>query len=162
MAVTAPGIDARATLLGWLTGVTGMYTKDIQATPEDKWNATMGGVARPLSMITADAVALLDWTTAALQGQTRERGDLYEAAQSECATRDGAIASIGRAAEGFRRALSAATDEALNSEILPPWQKPTPLFMVATIAVSHLWYHDGQVNYVQALCGDEKVHWLGD
>jgi hypothetical protein len=43
---------------------------------------------------------------------------------------------------------------------VPAWQIPTPLFTLAHIAVSHLWYHDGQLNYIQALLGDEKVHWM--
>ena len=36
-----------------------------------------------------------------------------------------------------------------------------PVYMIAQIMVSHIWYHDGQLNYIQSLLGDEKVHWMG-
>jgi len=40
-----------------------------------------------------------------------------------------------------------------------PWGAQS-LYSTAQTAVSHLWYHDGQLNYVQALLGDGEVHWM--
>ena len=57
-------------------------------------------------------------------------------------------------------AITSASDEALNAVVNAPWGMPTPVFILAQIAVSHIWYHDGQLNYIQSLLGDGEVHWM--
>jgi hypothetical protein len=160
---TAQGIDARGYQIGWLKGLTAMYTADIKAIPDDKWTATFGGCTRPANAITADAINLLQWTTEALKGNIlptygEEMGHLAD----ELSTKDLAVAKLAEASDNFVAALGAASDEALAENVTPPWQMPAPLFMIAQIAVSHVWYHDGQLNYIQCLLGDDKVHWMGD
>lgn len=154
------GIDARGYLSGWLNGLTGMFTADINAIPDDKWNVNFGGCTRPASELTADALSLLDWVTKVLEGN--KDAEYNEGIKDDCATKSGAIAKLHSLSEGFGKALVAASDEALGETIMPPWQMEAPLFMIAQIAVSHIWYHDGQLNYIQCLLGDDKVHWMGD
>ena len=162
MSITAQGVDARASLNGWLGGLTGMYTADIRAIPDDQWNATHGGCSKSACDLTADAIAMLVWTTEALQGNVIEGEDSYltEQIKSECSTRDGACAKLAAASGAFSAALASASDDALNSLVTPPWKMDAPLFTLAQIAVSHLWYHDGQLNYIQCLLGDDKIHWM--
>jgi hypothetical protein len=157
------GIDARGYLKGWLAALQDMYGKDVRAIPEDKWNATFGGCTRSACELTADAVQLLDWAAEALRGNViavTPSPDRLDGMKSECATRDAATARLGKSCGQFVAALSDASDEALNAMVTPPWQMPTPLYMIAQIAVSHVWYHDGQLNYIQSLLGDDKVHWM--
>jgi len=68
MSATLQGVDARTYLSRWLDAVVGMYIADINALPDDKWNHNFGGVARPASDLTADALSLLVWTNEALKG----------------------------------------------------------------------------------------------
>ncbi|HRI43073.1 MAG TPA: hypothetical protein PLL78_04600 [Fimbriimonadaceae bacterium] len=164
MSTITQGIDARAYLSGWLEGLVSMYSADIAAIPDDKWHATFGGCTRPASELTADAIGMLSWTTQALNGNLDAD---YEAAITErfktsCATKEGAANALRTTAEEFNRALASASDETLNKIVAPPWKMDAPLFMLAQIAVSHIWYHDGQLNYIQCLLGDEKIHWMGD
>jgi len=163
MSTTAQGIDAREYLTGWLKGLVGMTVADIKAIPEDKWTATFGGCTRPANEIVADATNLLLWTTAALKDQHGEAGEDYNAdLASQIATKDAAVSAFTQAAAGFETALNEASIERLTTVVTPPWQMPAPLFGLAQIAVSHIWYHDGQLNYIQCLLGDEKIHWMGD
>lgn len=163
MSEVAQGVDARGYLSGWLMALTDMYTKDINAIPEDKWHATFGGVSKSAADATADVIGMLGWTTDALNGNVAQVTESYisDALKSTCATQEGAAAALASASGAFAGALSAASDEALNSVVVPPWNMPTPLFILANIAVSHVWYHDGQLNYIQALLGDGDVHWMG-
>lgn len=160
MSIAPSPIDLRTSLSHWLAGLVDMYTKDIRATPEDKWDAPMGGATRPASVLTADAVSLMEWTTAALQGKEGDHQAAYARLKEECKTKGGAEAALKKAADEFSAALKAASDERLASEVMAPWQMPTPVVILAHIAVSHLWYHDGQVNFIQALLGDGEVHWM--
>lgn len=162
MSATMQGVDARAYLAGWLTGLVDMYTKDISALPADKWDATHGGCTRPASELTADAIALLDWTTDALKGNVRDDYgmDTIAAMKAKCSDPQAAAAQLASSADAFNSALAGASDEALNAMVTPPWKMDAPLYVIAQIAVSHIWYHDGQLNYIQALLGDGEVHWM--
>jgi len=160
MSTTVQGVDARGYLAGWLQAVTGMTVADITAIPDDKWTATFGGCSKPAGALVADTVTNLLWTTAVLKGEEsnayNEMGDLA----SKYADKSVAIAELNAASAGFAAALTSASDEILNSVVMAPWQMPMPVFILATISVNHIWYHDGQLNYVQTLIGDEQVHWM--
>ncbi len=164
MSTTSQGIDARGYLKGWLMGLADMYQKDIRAIPEDKWHATYGGCTRSACDLTADALSLLVWTAEALKGNVvvAEEAYITQQIKGECSSRESACARLGTACGVFAAALSDASDEALNTVVTPPWRMDAPLFMIAQIAVSHVWYHDGQLNYIHTLLGDGKVHWMGD
>ena len=158
---TIEGIDARGYLIGWLKGLTHMYSADINAIPEDKWTASFGGCTRTANDLTADAISLLVWCTGALRGNasTDYGPDGMKAMADATSTREAAIAKLNEAADDFAAALGAASDEDLNKVVTPPWQMDAPLYMLAQIAVSHVWYHDGQLNYIQCLHGDGEMHW---
>lgn len=162
MSTTAQGIDARGYLGHWLAGLSGMIQADIQAIPDDKWTATYGGCTKCARDLTADAIAMLDWTTEALKGHPvlTEESYVTEQIKGDVATKDAACAKIKQSSEAFVAALGAASDEALNAMVTPPWRMDAPLFMIAQIAVSHIWYHDGQLNYIQCLLGDDQIHWM--
>jgi hypothetical protein len=162
MSATIETIDAKGYLIGWVKALTGMYAADVRAIPEDKWTANFGGCTRPCNELTADAISTLVWCTLAFTGKAPE-GDGREFTKqlaAECATKDAAIAKLGEAIDNFASGLAAASEELLNTVVTPPWGMPAPLFMIAQIAVSHIWYHDGQLNYVHCLLGDDKVHWM--
>ena len=163
MSTTMEGIDARGYLIGWLKGVTGMFAADINAIPDEKWTANFGGCTRPCNELTADAVSLLIWCTEALKGNSvaDPEGAHMKALTAEFSTKGAAIARLNEASDALGHALGAASDETLNSVITPHWQMPAPLYVLAQITVSHIWYHDGQLNYVQCLLGDDKIHWMG-
>ena len=163
MSTTTSGIDARGHLVGWVQGLAGMYCADIKAIPDDKWTVSFGGCTRPANELTADAMGLVVFCTKHLKGE--DPGDYMEAMtcmSGEIATKDAAIAKVQAICGAFCEAVASASDETLNREIMPPWQMPTSLYSLSQMAASHIWYHDGQLNYIQCLLGDEKVHWMGD
>ena len=163
MSTTIESIDARAYLQNWLKGLVSMYTADINAIPDDKWNTTMGGCTKSACDLTADAISLLVWSTDTFRGKaSTEGGDgVMAAITADCNTKSGAISKLEQAAAAFNEALGETSEEALQKPVMAPWGMETPLFMIAQISVSHVWYHDGQLNYIQCLLGDDKVHWMG-
>jgi hypothetical protein len=81
---------------------------------------------------------------------------------AEFAVKSVAIARLSEATEALTGAIASASDDTLNQVVTPPWGMPAPLYICAQVAASHIWYHDGQLNYIQCLLGDDKVHWMGD
>src|ERR1700722_19764875 len=160
MNTTIEGVDARGYLIGWTKALAGMYAADIRATPEDQWAKPQGGCTRPCNALTADAISLLKWTTAALGGNIPTGRDeaALNALIEACANREGAVSQLADAVDKFASAVAGASDETMNMTVDAPWGMPTPMFMIAQAAAAHIWYHDGQINYIQCLHGDGKVH----
>ncbi len=156
------GMDVRSCLAAWLEVVTGMTVADIAAIPDDKWNEPFGGCTRPGAALLADTVTNLNWTTAALKGQESDAYSHMASLASDFGNKCAGIDAFKAASAEMATALRECSDETLSSSILALWQMPTPVWMLAHIAVSHIWYHDGQFNYIQSLLGDDKVHWMGD
>ena len=163
MSTITQGVDARTYLNGWLGALVQMYTADINAIPDEKWTESSGGCARCPGELTADTVALLNWTTEALKGNVVAAGEDYlnDQAKANCDTKAKGAGALAAAATDFQAALAGAEDGALNASVMAPWGMEAPLFMLAQIAVSHVWYHDGQLNLIQCQLGDDKVHWMG-
>ena len=163
MSTTSQGIDVRTYLGQWLMGLTHMYSADIAAIPDDKWTATFGGCTKSASDLSADAISLLLWTSEALKGNVLPgyENDMIGLVKSECATKEGATAKLHELSGAFVANLNAASDEALLSSLTAPWGMESTLYGIAQITASHLWYHDGQLNYIQCLLGDDQVHWMG-
>jgi hypothetical protein len=159
---TVAGVDGKAYLVGWLQMVTGMTVADIKAIPDDKWNECYGGCARCANELIGDTVANLKWTAGAVKGVESGAYDQMADYNEKCKDKQTAISLLTEASAELADALNAASDEHLNSTTMAPWQAPTPVFTLAMISVNHIWYHDGQLNYIQGMLGDEKVHWMGD
>ncbi|MDR3689341.1 MAG: hypothetical protein P4L46_08185 [Fimbriimonas sp.] len=160
MSTTVQGVDARAYLAGWLQMVTGMTIADINAIPDDKWTAPHGGCARTANALLADTVTNLLWTTATVKGEESDAYNGMDALAEKFADKAAGVAAFAEASAGLAAAITAADDEALNRTVMAPWQMPAPVFTLATISVNHVWYHDGQFNYIQGLLGDGEVHWM--
>ncbi len=162
MPTTETQLDARDALSGLLTTFTHMMSADIGAIPDDKWDAAYGGCTRSAKAICAETISLLHWTADAMRGKANTDDAAYmESRKSECPTPAEGQAALKEASAEFANAMAAASDEALSQTVTPPWKMDAPLFAIAHIAVSHIWYHDGQLNYIQCLLGDEKIHWMG-
>lgn len=162
MSQVMEGVDARGYLVGWLHGVTDMYVKDINATPDEVLFKSHGGCTRPGNEIAADTLGLIRWTTDALNGNSREMdmgAEMAEAA-SKLTSKAAIVEAMQTSSAALGEAIKNASDETLNKMVTPPWKMDAPLFILATIAVNHIWYHDGQINYIQALNGDAEVHWM--
>lgn len=139
-----------------------MYVKDLKAIPADKLTVSPGGVARPVNVVTADAVALGRWCAAALRGNVDPNygtNSISEVAD-KLTTHEALIEAVESSMDDLAAAIQGASDETFNSLVTPPWQMPAPMYIITLIAVNHYWYHDAQLNYFQALNGDGEVHWM--
>jgi hypothetical protein len=157
---TATGVDAKAYLAGWLQAVTGMTIADINAIPDDKWAAVYGGCARPCGALLADTVTNLKWTAATVRGEASDAYNGMGPLGEVYADKAAAIAGLSEASAELASALAAAGDDHLNSMVTAPWGQQAPVYLLAQISMNHIWYHDGQLNYIQALNGDDQVHWM--
>ena len=158
MSNVAEALDFRSGLADWLGMLASFFCKDVQALPDEALMKSPGGVAKSPAQIAAEVVSTCDWCASALRGTaavtTEEEMPLPQYA-SKAEICDAVTASTTSLATAIRE----ANDETLASIVVAPWQMPAPMAVHTQIAVNHIWYHDGQLNYLQALNGDADVHW---
>jgi len=160
MSNTPEVVDGKVFLSHWLGALTGMYAADINAIPDDKWTAAHGGCTKDAGVLTADALSMLVWATEALKGNVipaAEFGSIEVSAR--CTTKADALATLTETTNNFQAALAGASSQALHTPVMAPFGMEMPLYMLAQLAVNHIWYHDGQLNFIKSLLCDEKVHW---
>lgn len=162
MSQVATSVDHKAFLSGWVQNLAGMYCADIKAIPNEKLGTSPGGCARTPQQFSAEVVGLCKWTAAKLRGEepVQRTEDEMQAFGTTMNSQDAICGAINAASTEFSEALMACPDDRLNSTVTPPWQMDAPLYMIALITANHIWYHDGQLNYLQALNGDEAIHWM--
>lgn len=160
MSTTTAPIDAVANLNGWLQTLSHFFTADIKAIPEDKLTWSPGGCARSAASIAHEVIGLCSWMAAALKGESANENYMDDSNASS--NHNQIIADLATATGALSNALVSADAETLNKTVTPPWKMDCPMYMCAQIVVSHIWYHDGQLNTIQCLLGDDKVHWMGD
>ena len=148
-------------MAGWLSAVTQMTIADIHAIPDEKWTESQGGCTRPGNGMLADVVTNIRWTTDLLNGKESDSYNHMQSLAEVFADKNLAVATFLETSAALGEAIKSASDETLNSTAMAPWGMPTPVFTLAMISVNHVWYHDGQFNFVQCLLGDEKVYWMG-
>ncbi|GIV01181.1 MAG: hypothetical protein KatS3mg015_0011 [Fimbriimonadales bacterium] len=82
----------------------------------------------------------------------------FPTAPEEFCDKERALQMLRTSFDELRAATEALSPEALHQP-LPYGQGQYSAFELVGFAVSHLSYHDGQLNYIQALDGDGAVHW---
>ena len=108
--------------------------------------------------------SFLQWCTLALRGETAPTGgeERVKELTAQCATKEGTIAMVQSTTDGFAAALAAAPEDSLTKLVMAPFGLEMAMFMICQIAVNHIWYHDGQLNYIHCLLGDDKMYWMGE
>lgn len=162
MSQVATSVDYKGYLTGWVQGLAGMYSADIKAISNEKLGTSPGGCARSPQQFSAEVVGLLKWTAAKLRGEepAQRTEEEMQSFAAQMNSQDAICGALMEATSEFNEALMACPDDRLNSIVTPPWQMDAPLYMIAMIAANHIWYHDGQLNYIQALAGDAAIHWM--
>lgn len=134
------------------------FVADLGYIPDDKLLASPMGVARHPLSFTAECAAFNRAVAVGLLGRTLEID--YAQVQAEAAkidSRDKAVEDLRTSCETLKNALSRVSD--FTAEVKAPWGQPMSAMTLAGYAISHMQYHLGQVNYIQALYGDGEMHW---
>lgn len=159
-----PGIEMcqlRPLLAGMLEDTVSTYLSDLAYVPEAQLSASPGGVARAPLDYTLECAMFARKVAASLRGD--KAPDVPEEeweATWRAQTLESALAEVRAAADD----LIATWNELPTGELtkpIPGFFGEHPAHVMVFYVISHFNYHDGQVNYVQALNGDGAMHWSG-
>lgn len=77
---------------------------------------------------------------------------------ASCTTLEQAESFLNRSVTAFCDALVALPEGRLAEQVAMPWGERMPLYAGLWQATQHMLYHEGQINYIQLLLGDDEHH----
>lgn len=136
------------------------YLLDLQSMPDHMLEDSPGGDARAPYDFTYEVVVVNRRVAARLRGQEPEPWPFegWAVAPEGFRSKDKACGELQASIDEVLQAWTALTDEEALAEFDLPTGKGTKLG-IASLVATHMTYHDGQLNYVQAMNGDSEVHW---
>jgi len=139
-----------------------LLVNDLKAIDESKNNVSPGGSARPALHIVAECAAVNGMVAHYLRTGTpapRPPREERDAHWKSLDTLEKALAYLDEETNNLLGALDALDEDTLGDVSDQPLGRPMSRFAVAELPAVHMAYHDGQLNYLQTLHGDDQMHW---
>ena len=137
-----------------------LYGKDLAASSDEVMSSCIQGCARNPLSFTTEAAGFNMLCSKLIRGETVSDMQGEYAKHSEYDTKEKAAAFLQESVDTLVKTIAEVSDEDLHKEVTAPWGQTMPAYKMAFMASWHMGYHDGQLNYVQALHGDDAVHWM--
>lgn len=144
-------IDA---LKGLIDMTAHLYTCDLNALPEGKFATSPMGVARTPQDISTEVAGFNRMCCKLLAGETPVESDGTMIADAETAAQE-----VKASAAELAAVIGSMDAAALDEMVMAPWGQEMSKYGLAQMAAINTIYHDGQLNYFQALHGDGEMHW---
>lgn len=140
-----------------------MYLEDLEAMAHEDLGRSPGGKARTPYDFTYETSVLNRRVAMRLRGEDPgpPPWEGWAKAPSDFQSKETALQAIEGSADEVLAGLEAMPEARLGETITLPQGVTSPLEMVRLVA-NHMHYHDAQLNYHQAICGDEAMHWTFD
>ena len=152
--------DPRAHLKGFTHTAHQFLIKDMNAVEENQACVCPGGVAKPAIKVVAECAAVNGMVAAMLSGGDAKRPSPEErdAYYASFTTREAVLTELEQKTQSLYAAIDGLDENTLGEMVEGPIG-PMTRFGMAELPAMHMMYHDGQINYIQALNGDGEVHW---
>lgn len=156
-------MDILELLVGNLAHLRGVYLKDLGYIPDDKFDAVPMGAAKSPKNITLECAGGYRILCKLIDGGEAKHSSPEDrkAWYATFATIEAVKSEYGTAMDELIAKVKALDPAELDRPATAPWGEPCPLGrLIFFMGVSHTTYHNGQINYIQSLYGDDKFHWM--
>lgn len=157
-----PALNVKEHLIQSTRSAQAMMTNDLKAIPQEQHRVSPGGCARDALNLVAECAMVNGFVAHFLQTGSFERPSA-EDRQAHLASFDTAEKALNYLEQETSRLVAAieAVDENTLGDLIEstPLGRPMTRFGIAQLPSVHMMYHDGQLNYIQTLLGDDRMHW---
>lgn len=152
-------MDVKTIAANGLKRACSIFLQDLQALPEEAFTKTFGGAARTVPDIVQDVILVNDHVGLTVRGEELfDWPDGWIKAPPEMNSKAATIAAFERSSKQIIETVDLYTAEQLE-EPLQTEDGDTNRFERFRFITLHLWYHSGQLNFIQTLLGDAEWHW---
>ena len=138
----------------------GRLVNDLKALTGEQSNACPGGCARPALSIVAECAAVNGMMAKILTGEeyVRPAPEERDRFLASFDTPEKALTFLNTSTDTLIAAIE-GFDADRFGETTDQIGRAMTYFDIAELPAMHMSYHDGQLNYIQALSGDAAIHW---
>lgn len=153
-------MEVRTTAVAGLKSACTMYLKDLQALPESAFTQSFGPKVRTVADFTHEVILVNDHIGMVLRGETPfdwpDGG--WITAPADFDTKEKVVAAFEASTAKIIATAEAFTEEDMGTKIETE-NGETTCFERLRFMTLHIWYHAGQLNFIQTLLGDDVWHW---
>jgi hypothetical protein len=153
--------DPKAHLRGMTERMHRLLVNDLNALPPDRSNASPGGCARGALNLVAECAMVNRFVADYLTSGEAKRlpPEQRNAHLASFDTPEKALAYLDAETRHLLAVIDGLDEATLGDVSDQPLGRPMSRFAVAELPAVHMMYHDGQLNYLQTLYGDDQNHW---
>ncbi|HMS54478.1 MAG TPA: DinB family protein [Fimbriimonadaceae bacterium] len=137
-----------------------VFLADLQAMPDDAFAKKFGDATRTVADIVYEVNLVNAHVCALLRGE--DPGAWPDGgwikAPSDFQDKSTVIAAFEKSQKQILETLEASTAESM-ADVMKTESGETTRFGRFQFMALHMWYHSGQLNYIQTLLGDDQWHW---
>ena len=137
-----------------------MIVKDTKYIPEEKFCFCPMGCAKTARQVLAEVAGTNARIGAAIRGEDPATAGGFVEKVEQASTLDALGVLVRESAKIVCDAIDTISEADLDKQVKMPWGASFPAWQAILLPVSHMTYHDGQINYIQLLLGDTKFHWM--
>lgn len=135
------------------------FLQDLQALPEDAFAKSFGPKTRTVADIVYEVCLINDQLWKAIRGEGKpEWPDGWVYAPEGFRTKEVVVSGFEASSNRIIETVAAMDDAAMDAPVETD-SGPTTTADRCRFMTLHVWYHSGQLNYIQTLIGDDAWHW---
>ncbi len=137
-----------------------LFLQDLQALPEDACDKSFGKATRTVADIVYEVNLVNDHVGMVIRGEKPFDWpeDGWIKAPEDFRTKEAVVGGFEKSSAKILETVSAYSDEELAAKFKTEDGETTRDERCRFMTL-HLWYHSGQLNYIQTLLGDDAWHW---
>ena len=152
-------MNAHAIALGSLKSAFRVFIQDLEALPQDAFDKCLGGKARTVADIVYEVNLVNDDIARNMAGEaSAEWPEGWIKAPEGARARQAVIDSFVASSSRVLSQVEAYTNEDMDTKVVTEHGETDRSERCRFMAL-HVWYHSGQLNFIQTLLGDDDWHW---
>lgn len=153
-------MDAKTVATAGLDRACSIFLQDLRALPEEGFCKKFGEKTRTVADIVYEVNMVNDHAGMVMRGETPfPWPEGWITAPSDFCQKEQIIAAFEESSQRVRETVASFTSEQLEAPMTTPEGESTA-FASARFLTIHLWYHSGQINFIQTMLGDTKWNWV--
>jgi uncharacterized damage-inducible protein DinB len=160
MSTVATRFDSKTIAYNSLKGACRIFLQDLQALPEDAFTKSFGGKTRTVADFVYEVNLVNDHIGMVIREEEPFKWpeELWIKAPEEFDTKEKVIAAFEKSSARILETVDGFSVEKFEEPLLTE-DGETNRFERCRHMILHLWYHSGQINFIQTMLGDDAWHW---
>jgi hypothetical protein len=153
-------MDAKAIAANGLKSACKLILQDLQALPEEAYDKTFSAKTRTVADIIYEVNLVNDHIGMVIRGEQPFDWpeEAWIKAPPEFRSKEVVVESFERSSERIVATVEGFSPEQIE-ETIKTDEGETTRFERCRFMTLHMWYHSGQLNFIQTLLGDDAWHW---